>query len=49
LDRLSGGLGADAFVFSGDRITDLSQAAGDRIDLRAVDAMTGKAGLDHFP
>jgi Ca2+-binding RTX toxin-like protein len=55
LDRLSGGAGADTFVFSGaaaaasgDRITDFSQAEGDRIDLRAVDAMTGNVGLDHF-
>ena len=55
LDILTGGLGADQFVWSSfddfdgfifmyaDRITDFSQAQGDRIDLRGMDAINGGA------
>jgi Ca2+-binding RTX toxin-like protein len=57
-DRLTGGAGADTFVFltakdspaaSGyDRIHDFSVAEGDRIDLRALDANSGKGGDQAF-
>lgn len=51
-DRLTGGAGADTFTFifpadsmpqawTRDRITDFSSAEGDRIDLRAIDAIIG--------
>lgn len=53
-DTLTGGLGADSFVFddghfvggtvgTADRIRDFSRAQGDRIDLSAMDAVTGGA------
>jgi Ca2+-binding RTX toxin-like protein len=55
IDLLTGGLGADQFVFSGaavlasgDKMTDFSQAEGDRVDLRGVDAKVSHLGLDHF-
>ncbi|WP_342237921.1 calcium-binding protein [Inquilinus sp. OTU3971] len=56
-DVLRGGGGADRFVFSAasdskvgaaDRITDLSHAQGDRVDLSAIDANTGAAGNQAF-
>lgn len=50
-DQLFGGLGADTFLFqtgdtgttiaTADRIRDFAQAQGDRIDLAAIDAVTG--------
>ena len=58
-DLLAGGSGADLFIFddgefagtgyaSADRIADFSAAAGDRIDLRAVDASTAGSGDQAF-
>ena len=55
-DDLYGGTGADRFIFgsnefgglsrsTADYIGDFSHSAGDRIDLRAVDAITG--GIDN--
>jgi serralysin len=52
VDRLAGGAGADRFVWtdlqSGDVIRDFSQAAGDRIDLRGIDANIDRAGNQAF-
>ncbi|HWU14644.1 MAG TPA: M10 family metallopeptidase C-terminal domain-containing protein, partial [Caulobacter sp.] len=54
-DLLAGGLGADTFVFTaasdsapGGRDVILDFAAGDRIDLSAIDANTGLAGDQGF-
>ena len=51
-NMLTGGDGADSFVANAsaqDSILDFSQAAGDRIDLRSVDAVQGNANaLDRF-
>ena len=57
-DMLTGGAGADRFVFTAgshsvvganaDRITDFSQAQGDRVDLSALDANSGVAGDQAF-
>ncbi len=57
-DTLTGGAGADRFVYAGtvhspvgagaDRITDFSHAQGDRIDLFAIDANTVAAGNQAF-
>lgn len=52
-DRLEGGKGADLFVFregdfGGDVVADFSRAAGDRIDLSAVDANRGTSEDDAF-
>ncbi|MGK9246196.1 M10 family metallopeptidase C-terminal domain-containing protein [Inquilinus limosus] len=57
-DTLTGGVGGDRFVFaatgdsvtgaSADRITDFSHAQGDRIDLSAIDAVSGVAGNQAF-
>jgi Ca2+-binding RTX toxin-like protein len=57
-DVLTGGAGADRFVFTAgshsvvganaDRITDFSQAQGDRVDLSALDANSGVAGDQAF-
>ncbi len=51
IDLLGGGIGADDFIFASgdsgntlgtaDRIIDFSSAQGDRIDLSAIDAVTG--------
>ena len=58
LHTLSGGAGADSFVFasgessklhaSADRITDFSHAQGDTIDLAAIDANSALAGNQAF-
>lgn len=53
-DIMSGGAGADRFLFSaadlhsGDRITDYDRAAGDRMDISAIDADTVEAGDQAF-
>lgn len=57
VDQLQGGAGADRFLFddgdtgatfaTGDTVQDFSRAQGDRIDLSAVDAITG-GGDDGF-
>jgi len=57
-DTLAGGAGQDSFVFgegevgatpnTADRITDFSQADGDRISLRQIDADTAQAGDQNF-
>ncbi len=53
-DLLTGGAGADKFVFSSadfgtvDEITDFSHAAGDKIDLSAIDANTTLANDQAF-
>jgi Ca2+-binding RTX toxin-like protein len=57
-DTLTGGAGADRFVYAGaadspvganaDRITDFSHAQSDKIDLAAIDANTGAAGNQAF-
>jgi Ca2+-binding RTX toxin-like protein len=57
-DTLRGGAGADVFAFSAgdtgtgsagrDQILDFSHAEGDRIDLSAIDANSGKAGDQAF-
>ncbi len=52
MNSLTGGAGADVFVINAqgrDTILDFSQGAGDRIDLRSVDANTSNgATLDRF-
>lgn len=59
VDLLTGGAGADLFQFSlasdtgsttgtADRVADFSQAEGDLIDLRLLDADQGQIGLQHF-
>lgn len=58
-DILSGGTGRDSFVYTAasestvattgrDRIEDFSHAQGDRIDLSAIDAVTGTSGNQAF-
>lgn len=51
-DQLTGGAGTDRFVWtslsSGDVIRDFTQAAGDKIDLRAVDANSTRTGDQAF-
>ncbi|MDX3978687.1 MAG: putative Ig domain-containing protein [Shinella sp.] len=58
-DKLYGGAGADVFVFTSikdstvaasgrDTIFDFSRKQGDKIDLKAIDADTGIAGLQAF-
>jgi Ca2+-binding RTX toxin-like protein len=51
-DTLTGGAGADRFLWGwasrGDVITDFAQDQGDRIDLRAIDANTTRAGNQAF-
>jgi Ca2+-binding RTX toxin-like protein len=51
-DRLTGGAGADRFIWyyasKGDAITDFAPSQGDRIDLRALDANTTRAGNQAF-
>ena len=56
-DRLSGGTGADVFVYTaasdstladGDMILDFAQAEADRIDLSGIDALSGTAGDQAF-
>ena len=59
MDRLTGGTGADTFIFvtttespstaaGRDLITDFSHAQGDRIDLSLIDANAGAAGDQAF-
>jgi Glycosyl hydrolase family 12/RTX calcium-binding nonapeptide repeat (4 copies) len=52
LDHVLGGAGADRFVWtdlqSGDVIRDFSHAAGDRIDLRGIDANSARTGNQAF-
>ena len=54
-DTLTGGTGADVFAYAStldstagafDRITDFSRSAGDKIDLKAVDAIAGTPRLN---